>query len=257
VVCNTKSIGNKGMSMKTLLKTALAVAALATLGSAQSAVLTFDGSIDTTFAPFAPLLGHQDEIQTDGFWIDMYNTKAGASAGDLVGALINGASNADTCAGLVCPNNNTSTYLAALNDGLPDIGRLDGKTFQVTKFDASFIAASGDLVLPTSLLLRVEGYSATAQLFSQDFYLPGPVGGAYTFATYSLSAANAAIAVNDIAFRGYACTTATSCTRSLDKAQFALDNITTAVPEASTWMMMGLGLAAFGAFARRRNVSAV
>ncbi len=241
--------------MKKMLKTVLAASALVAMGTAQSAVLTFDGAIDTTFAPFAPLLGHLDEIQTDGFWIDMYNTKVGASAGDLVGAVINGADTAATCAGLVCPSNNTSTYLAALNDGLPDIGRLDGKTFQVTQFDASFIAASGDVVLPTSLLLRVEGYSADALLFSQDFYLPGPVGGAYSFATYSLSAANAAIAVVDIAFRGYACTTATTCSRSLDKAQFALDNITTAVPEASTWMMMGLGLAAFGAFARRRNAA--
>nr|WP_316641414.1 NF038120 family PEP-CTERM protein [uncultured Roseateles sp.] len=237
------------------MKTALAIAALAGMGAAQSAVLTFDGTIDTTFAPFAPLLGHLDEIQTQGFWVDMYNTKAGAAAGDLVGALVNGADNAATCAGLICPSNNTSNYLAALNDGLPDIGRLDGKTFQVTKFDASFIAASGDVVLPTSLLLRVEGYSATALVFQQDFYLPGPSAGAYSFATYALSAANAATPIVDIAFRGYACTTATTCSRSLDKAQFALDNITTAVPEASTWMMMGLGLAAFGAFARRRNAA--
>lgn len=241
--------------MKKMLKTALAVAALAGMGAAQSAVLTFDGAIDTTFAPFAPLLGHLDEIQTDGFWVDMYNTKAGAAAGDLVGSLVNGADKAFTCAGLVCPSNNTSNYLVALNDGLPDIGRLDGKTFQVTQFDASFVAASGDVVLPTALLLRVEGYSATALVFQQDFYLPGPVSGAYNFATYALSAANAAIPIVDIAFRGYACTTATTCTRSIDKAQFALDNITTAVPEASTWMMMGLGLAAFGAFARRRNTA--
>jgi hypothetical protein len=242
--------------MKKLIKATLAIVALVGMGAAQSDVLTFDSAIDSTFAPFAPLLGHLDEIQTQGFWVDMYNTKAGASAGDLVGALVDGSDTSVTCGGLVCPNNNLTNYLMALNDGLPDIGRLDGSTFKVAKFDASFVAAAGDVVLPTSLLLRVEGYSATALLFQQDFFLPGPVGGAYSFATYELNAANAATSIVDIAFRGYACTTATTCTRSIDKAQFALDNITTAaeLPEPSALLMMATaGLAAVGAMTRRRR----
>lgn len=244
--------------MKKLLpRLAIAAAAAASMGGAQAAVLTFDQPIDPAFAAFFPLMGHFDEFLTQGFWVDTYNTKAGAQAGDLVGALINGADSAAMCAGLVCPTGNATNYLAALNDGLPDIGMVSGDLFKVNSFDASFIAASGDAVLSTSLLLRVEGYSTTALLYSQDFFLPGPLAGAYTFATYSLSAANAAVLVNDVAFRGFACTTTTSCTRSLDKAQFGLDNLNvTAVPEPAEWLLMGLGLAVLGAVTRRRQAAA-
>jgi len=243
---------------KYLPRLAVVAAALTCISGAQALVLTFDEAIDTTYAPFAPLLSHLDEIQTQGFWIDAYSTKGQAGAGDLVGALVEGGDVANVCAGLVCPGGNSSRYLLGLNDGLPDIGRLDGKTFSVTGFDASFVAAAGDPVLSTSLLLRVEGYSTAALLFQQDFYLPGPVAGAYSFASYALSAENAAVQVNDVAFRVYACTTPSTCSRALNKAQFALDNLdtVTAVPEPSQWLLMGLGLAAVGALVRRRSAAA-
>jgi hypothetical protein len=175
--------------------------------------------------------------------------------GDLVAALVDG-SDADTCFGVVCPSGNATKYLVGLNDGLPDIGRLDGKTFSVTGFDASFVAAAGDVVLSTSLLLRVEGYSTTGLLYQEDFFLPGPVAGAYSFASYTLNATNAAVQVADVAFRAFACTTPATCSRSLDKAQFALDNlstITAAVPEPAEWMLMALGLVAVGGLVRRRS----
>lgn len=239
---------------KYLTQLAVAAAALVSVGVAQAVVLDFDHAIDTSFAPFAPLLNHTSEMQTQGYWVDMFSTKSGATAGDLVGALIDGADLSSYCVGLVCPTNNSTHFLAALNDGLPDIGRLDGATFKVTKFDASFIAASGDVVLPTALLLRVEGYGPTSLLVSEDIYLPGPVAGAYSFATYTLGAAFANTAINEIAFRGYACTTPTTCTRSLDKAQFGIDNIT-AVPEPSAWLMLGVGLIGVGAMVRRRSAA--
>ena len=242
---------------KFLPRLAITAVAATCICNAQAAVLTFDQAIDSAFAPFFPLMGHLDEFQTQGFYVDTYNTKAGAVAGDLVGALVNGADSAATCAGLVCPSGNATQYLAALNDGLPDIGLLSGVLFKVNSFDASFIAAAGDAVLNPSILVRVEGYSTAALLYSQDFFLPGPVSGAYTFATYTLSAANAAVLVNDVAFRGFACTTTTSCTRSLDKAQFGLDNLNvTAVPEPADWLLMGLGLAAIGTVIRRRQAAA-
>lgn len=242
---------------KFLPRLAITAAALVCVSAAQAAVLTFDQAIDPQFAASFPLMGHLDEFQTQGFWVDTFSTKAGAVAGDFVGALVDGTDLANTCAGLVCPAGNATKFLAAVNDGLPDIGMLDGSLFKVASFDASFIAASGDVVQNVALLLRVEGYSTTALLYQQDFLLPGPVSGGYTFATYTLSAANAGVDVNDVAFRGFYCTTANagSCTRALDKAQFAIDNLN-AVPEPAEWLLMGLGLVAVGALARRRSTTA-
>lgn len=245
----------KRFAMKKYLpRLAVAAAALLSIGAAQAVVIDFDHPIDSTFAAFAPLLGHSDEIQTQGFSLDTYSTKSGALAGDLVGALVDGSDLASTCQGLVCPSNNTSRFLAVLNDGVPALGRLDGAAFKVTQLDASFIAASGDVVLPTALLLRAVGYSGNTQKYQQDWYLPGPVSGAYSFSTYALSAANAAIDITELDFYGYACTTTTSCSRSLDKGQFALDNIN-AVPEPSEWLLMGLGLVAVAAVVRRRSAA--
>ena len=239
---------------KFLPQLAVATAAVLSMGAAQAVAIDFDHAIDSTFAPFIPMLGHSDEIQTQGYFVDVYSTKAGAAAGDLVGALVDGTDLSNVCQGLVCPSNNASRFLAALNDGVPVIGRLDNTAFKVTQLDASFIAASGDVVLPTSLLLRLIGYSGNTQMYSQDFFLPGPVAGAYSFATYSLSNANAATGITELDIYGFACTTATSCTRSLDKGQFALDNIN-AVPEPSEWLLLGLGLVAVGAVVRSRKAA--
>ena len=243
---------------KSLPKLAAVAAALACMGSAQALVLTFDDAIDTTLAPFAPLFGHGDAIVTQGFYVAGYSTKGGAGAGDLVAALVDGTDVANTCTGLVCPAGNATKFLVGLNDGLPDISRVGDGEFKVNSFDASFVAASGDAVLSGALLLQVEGYSASALLYSQQFSLPGPVNGGYTFASYTLSAANAATSVVEIAFRAYACTTPTTCSRSLDKAQFALDNFNAvvAVPEPSAWLMLGLGLGLVGVAAQVRRRSA-
>jgi hypothetical protein len=243
--------------MKYMPRLAIATAALACMGAPHAAtVLTFDDAIDTTYAPFAPLMSHLDELQTQGFWVDTYSTKGGADTGDFVGVLVDGANVADTCVGVVCPTNNSTQYLVAVNDGYPDIGRLDGNTFKLLTFDASFVAASGDVVLPTALALVVEGWQGNTLAITETFYFPGPASGAYSFATYSLGSAFAGVDITDVGFRGYACTTPTTCTRSLDKAQFALDNITVnAVPEPAEWLLMGLGLAAVGGLVRRRRAA--
>ena len=97
---------------------ALAAAAAGCVGAAQAKVIAFDEGTYTGFAPFARFLGHFDEIQTQGFWVDPFSTKDGAVAGDLVGAIVEGSDVTATCAGVVWLTNNPTHFLAALSDGL-------------------------------------------------------------------------------------------------------------------------------------------
>ncbi len=241
--------------MKKLLpRLAAAAATLACVGTSHAVIVTFDAPIDVSAAFFAPLLTHNDTISTQGIGIDAISVKPGAIAGvDLVGALVDGSNLAATCSSVVCPSNNPTTFLAMLNDGLPALYSLSGAKVTISGFDASFIAAAGAAVPSTALILRLEGYNNGALQTSQDFSIPGPTGGAYSFASYSLNATIAATQFDFVAFRGFACDASGSCSTQTDRGQFGLDNINIAVvPEPAAWLLMGLGLAAVGGLARRR-----
>ncbi len=231
------------------LLAALALSVVAALPAQAAPVIDFN-NVDISFAPFAPLLGHTDAIVQGDYFVAMFNTKPGAAVGDLVGALVDGADSGGACVGVICPSNGTQ-FLASLNDGLPDIGRLDGGYFQLRSFDASFIGASGNAVLSTSLRLNVEGYNGNTLVFTDSFFLPGPVNGGYSFSTFNLNSLFSNTWITEFAIRSFACTTATTCTRSQDQAQFALDNITF-VPEPGSFALFGLALAGLAAVRRRR-----
>ena len=242
-----------GFYMKKFLpRRVIAAAAMACMTVAQATVITFDNTIDTTFAAFAPLLGHTDEIQTQGYWLDPWSTQSGRQAGDLVGALIAGNDVSATCSGIVCPTGNPTNFLGIFNDAQLYFGQLGGQTFKLTQFDASFIAASGDVVPPVSMILRVDGYSGATKVASQDFTLPGPAAAAYSFATYSVNATYSSTLVDQVVMYGYSCNAAGSCSRASDKAQFAIDNIAV-VPEPAEWLLMVLGLAAVAGLVRSRR----
>ncbi len=236
------------------LKSALVALALVGTGLSQAALVTFeDPIVPDANAAFAPLYANGDGFLQNGFAFFTFSTKAGAGPADLVGSMINGADVASSCVTIVCPTNNTTSFLGMLNDGYLEMYQEEGRVFKASKFDASFIAPTGETVGSVSMILRAVGYVGSTAVYSQDFNLPGPNStGAYSFASYSLSAANANKYVTELDLFGFYCSGA-SCTRSLDKAQFALDNIdVTPIPEPSTWMLMIGGLVAVVASRRRR-----
>ena len=240
--------------MRTFLRHLAALSALlGVTGTALAGVVTFN-DLSPAF------LGHGDVVVDGNYKIGLVSTKAGAQPGDFVGAVLDG-SDSSVCFGVTCPGNNPTNYLALVNDGLPYLYRLDGGLFRMNQFDASFIAADGVDVSATAMGLRVIGYLEGSLLMQEDLFLPGPVNGEYDFKTYAMSSVFAGIAFDQVQFFGYACTTpgTGTCTRSLNQAQFGLDNITmadtNAVPEPATLALvcaalMGLRLS------RRRSATA-
>ena len=236
------------------LKTLVAAASLMAAGASHSMIVDFEGVIDTTFAGFFPLLGHNDEIVNKGFYIDALSNAATPNNGDLVGAILNGSELADSCAGITCPSNNATTFLAGLNDGLFVIGSADNALFRFAGFDASFIGAQGATLPAVPGLVRLQGIKADNTSLTQTFNLGGPSStGALSFKSFATTGAFSTTLFQNVYFFGFACNVGGSCTAfSSNAAQFAIDNINvTAVPEPSTWALMMGGLVAAAAFRRR------
>lgn len=231
----------------------VAAAALACIGAAQATVLTFDGLAPSPLALNMPLLGHNDEFYQSGYWFDPFSVDANAVDGDLVGAIVNGADVANTCSGVVCPNNNSTNFYTALNDGVLALGRIDNALFRMTGLAASFVGASGD-AFPTgvTLILRAQGIKADNSSALADTQLPGPVNGAFSFSDYAFGATFASTEFKFVYLFGLACNADGTCSAfTSDKGQFAVDNISV-VPEPGQWLLMGLGLAGLATVARRR-----
>lgn len=224
------------------------VIATAVLGAmnSQAAVITFDDLAASDFAATMPLLGHGDEFYQSGFWLSTGSNQVDALPGDLVGAIVDGSDVANTCFSVVCPTNNSSHYFTALNDGYFALGLLNNGPFTISGFDAGFVAALGDLVPDTSLILRVFGHKADdSGTLANDFALSGLEGGVLNFGSYITDPLFAATQFDYAFFYGFACNNNDSVCNafSSDKGQFALDNIdVTEVPEPSVLFLLGFGL---------------
>jgi hypothetical protein len=100
------------------------------------------------------------------------------------------------------------------------------------------------------------GVHADGSSVLQTYTFGAPGADGYAFSDLSTSAAFAADQFTELYVFGLACNSAGSCSGfNSDRAQFALDNltlVTTAVPEPSTWLMLGSGMLLLVASRRRR-----
>lgn len=213
------------------------------------------GVLDFQQDPGFPFIFSGTETQFGDYWMLALDN---AGAGDMTGMLINGMDQADVCTGsdLKCPQNNTSTYYAALADSYFVVGMNSMENFRLGSFSASFIGTGNPLY--TSGLIVLQGFDANFNAIAsatQQISVPGAASptGAYNFQTFTPGAAfNQQVAA--VRFLPYACNTAGQCSRGVNAANFAFDNITF-VPEPATFGLIGLGLLGMGAARRKKRAA--
>jgi MYXO-CTERM domain-containing protein len=246
--------------MKTFwIKAASSAIALLFVGGVNAAVIDFE-NLDTTFAPFAPLLADGDAVVQGNYFV---NTQDAFAGGGLIAQLSSGA-DPSSCLNGVCPTGNSTNFLSVFNDGLAHIGRLDGLGTVFGSIGAAYIPTPGSAAGSTVFLVieadRLDGSFV-------DFFFPLLSSGAFQTITSATAGTRLAGSgtltsgvVTDLFVFSLFCNGATgSCTDfTTNRGQFAIDNVvldavTATLPEPSEGILGLTGLALVAALSRRRR----
>lgn len=222
-----------------LVKSAAIIATLCAGTAASAATIDFE-SVDS------PLVLDGQRTTLGDYYIDSFGENV---PGALVGTM--GGNDICTGFGVACPTNNSSSYYNVLADSYFVLAKSDNTKFKVQSLQASFIGiGQSSFGSPAGAIELIAFNDNNEEVGYMPLFLRGPVAGQFGFADFSLGAfANTHMTY--LLVLGYACDS-TDCSRTGNRANFAIDNIVTAVPEPTSVALFGLGLLGLGA-ARRRS----
>jgi hypothetical protein len=237
---------------RVLLSVLLGLSTLAALPSASAADLT----LGFQNLPSGPLYNGDAWDLGHDIYFETFSNSGSAQLGDYVGEVVDSNWAGEQCGQLQCPTTG-GTYVAAVNDAAMYFSTFSGNTFSVKSLSASFLGPYLDSYNTTMGAIRLQGVHADGTAVLQTFFLGAPGENGYEFVNFTTSPSFASDKFTDLYVYGLACNSGGTCSGfNSDRAQFALDNLTlavTAVPEPSTWLLLGSGMLLIGVARNRRR----
>ncbi len=176
------------------------------------------------------------------------------SQGDYTLTALHNFGTVDTAVGLgsQAPSGDDTQFYFNSNDGSLLLARTDGAAFDLLSFSAAFVPLSPPSA-QTTVLFALGTRADNSQV--SGYWLFGQAsGGQYAFNDYTGAAFSG---VTQIEFHACSLVGGQVCTEAtMNNGQFAIDNISvSAVPEATTSVLMALGLIGLSGLARRNRRS--